>query len=539
MLVCVDKVTCVRMYNLIEKYWKEKIKALKKEVKAENFKVADRPSDAEKLLNWMNETEMAVVVSEDQGEVDRFRKWDLDIKPHRKRIKQGIELPKSMRDLPKFRNMLRMELDDAFKEEEHPFRIAIVCAMWLTGFNVPSLSTLYLDKPLKAHTLMQAIARANRVYEGKNNGMIVDYCGILKHLRKALATFGGTTAGGGSEEGQDPAKPDEELLASLAESIAFVRAFLDERSAPLDVVIQSEGFARNAAIVACKEAANENDKTRKRFEILCREVFKKFKACINASGVNKYRTDRDAINIVYKSLQRDKEKADISAIIRELHKVVDDVIETKETVTGEGFGPYDISKIDFDLLKREFEKSKKKNTTVQELKDVVESRLASILIRNPLRTDFQKRYDEIVAEYNREKDRVTIEQTFDALLQMVQELNEEDSRAVREGLNEESLAMFDLLKKNDLDAGDIKSIKQVAEGLLHEIKDQIAAIDQWRQRESTRDAIRTTIHDYLWADATGLPVDSYDEDDISQKTDAIFQHVYRVYPTVPSPVYAS
>ena len=166
---------------------------------------------------WMRETRAAVVVSEEQGEVEKFRKWDLDIIPHRTLIKKGIDLPESMRKKPRFRNMQRMALDDAFKEEEHPFRIAIICAMWLTGFDVPSLSTLYLDKPLKAHTLMQAIARANRVNEGKKNGLIVDYCGILRHLRKALATFAGTRAGG---QGADtyPARPEGELLDDLAES---------------------------------------------------------------------------------------------------------------------------------------------------------------------------------------------------------------------------------------------------------------------------------------------------------------------------------
>ena len=199
-----------------------------------------------------------------------------------------MDLPAEMRAKPRFRNMQRMAVDDAFKEQEHPFRIAVVCAMWLTGFDVPSLSTLYLDKPLKAHTLMQAIARANRVNEGKNNGLVVDYCGVLKHLRKALATFAGTRSGadGGGGGETDPAGPKEELLADLAEAIAMVRSFLDDGGAPLDDVIHKEGFARNAAIVACKEVANENDETRKRFEVLCREVFKKFKACINVRGVN-------------------------------------------------------------------------------------------------------------------------------------------------------------------------------------------------------------------------------------------------------------
>src|SRR5437899_3274298 len=150
-----------------------------------------------------------------------------------------------MQNKPQFRNMQRMELDAAFKQEEHPFRIAVVCAMWLTGFDVPCLSTLYLDKPLKAHTLMQAIARANRVHEGKNNGLIVDYCGILKHLRKALATFAG--AKGEDVGGEtDPARPAEELLADLAEAILLVRGFLQDGRASLDDVLQKTGFAKNA-----------------------------------------------------------------------------------------------------------------------------------------------------------------------------------------------------------------------------------------------------------------------------------------------------
>ncbi|MCJ7548091.1 MAG: HsdR family type I site-specific deoxyribonuclease, partial [Anaerolineae bacterium] len=224
MLVCIDKVTCVRMYDLIVKYWDKRIIELEAELVSTAFD--QKEIFLKRQIDWMKETCTAVVVSEEQGEVDKFRKWDIDITPHRRLIKEGIDLPESMRSNPQFRNMQRMDLDEAFKLEEHPFRIAIVCAMWLTGFDVPSLSTLYLDKPLKAHTLMQAIARANRVHEGKNNGLIVDYCGILKHLRSALATFAGTKADGQGGE-TDPARPDEELLADLAETITFVRTFLD------------------------------------------------------------------------------------------------------------------------------------------------------------------------------------------------------------------------------------------------------------------------------------------------------------------------
>lgn len=535
MLVCIDKVTCVRMYNLIVKYWDERITDLEAEMVA----VTDEQEEIyqQRQIDWMRETRTAVVISEEQGEVDKFHRWGLDITPHRRLIKEGIDLPESMRSKPQFRNMQRMDMDEAFKEEEHPFRIAVVCAMWLTGFDVPSLSTLYLDKPLKAHTLMQAIARANRVHEGKNNGLIVDYCGILKHLRSALATFAGTEAGGPGDE-TDPAKPDEELLADLAETIAFVRAFLDERNASLGNVIQKTGFERNAAIVACKEAANENDETRKRFEVICREVFKKFKACINIQGINMHRADRNAINIIYKSLQQDREQADITDIIRQLHQVVDEAIETTADRVVEEQAPYDISKIDFDRLKMEFERSPRKNTTVQNLRQAVEQRLQRLLNQNPLRTNFQLHYEEIVAEYNRDKDRITIEQTFEALLKLVQELDEEDSRAVREGLDEESLAIFDLLKMQNLSASDIKQIKTVAVGLLEELKAEKLRVDQWRDKEATRDAVRVTIRDFLWSDKTGLPVESYTPDDVNTIYEDVFRHVYRVYPTIPSPFFA-
>ena len=532
MLVCIDKVTCVRMHALIERYWNERIE----ELEAEH---AMAPGEQEAIylrrqIDWMRETRAAVVVSEEQGEVEKFRRWDLDIVPHRRIIKEGMDLPAEMRAKSRFRSMQRMAVDDAFKEQEHPFRIAVVCAMWLTGFDVPSLSTLYLDKPLKAHTLMQAIARANRVNEGKNNGLVVDYCGVLKHLRRALTTFAGD--GGGGRE-TDPAGLEEELLADLAEAIAMVRSFLDDGRAPLDDVIRKEGFARNASIVACKEVANENDETRKRFEVLCREVFKKFKACINVPGVNAHRADRDAIDVVYRSLQQDREQADVSDIIRVLHEVVDDAIDVRAVRVAEARPTYDISAIDFDRLKREFERSRSQRTAIQALKHAVEQRLQRLLARNPLRTDFQEHYEQIVAEYNREKDRVTIERTFEELLKFVQELEDEESRAVREGLDEESLAIFDLLKKPDLDKADIQRIKTVSKELLRTLKAEKLRIDQWRDKEATRSAVHVTIRDFLYSDETDLPAGAYSDEDVTTTTEAVFAHVYRAYPTVPSPFY--
>ncbi|ELC5573003.1 type I restriction endonuclease subunit R [Salmonella enterica] len=530
MFVCLDKITCVRMHKLIDFYWQQEIKTKEKAL----LSATDEQDLAwrERQLAWMKETLMAVVVSEEQGEVAKFEKWGLDIKPHRQLLKAGFELADGS----------RLDMEEAFKSSEHPFRVAVVCAMWLTGFDVPTLSTLYLDKPLKAHTLMQAIARANRVAEGKNNGLIVDYCGILKNLRKALATFtgAGDEGHGGGEGENEPAKPNEELLESLNESISFVAEFLRKHDFELSRIITETGFAKNAAIAQAKEIINQNDETRKRFEVMAREVFNKFKACINVPGVNGYRDMRDAINVLYKSLQADKEKADISDIMKDLYEIVDGSIDTTHKVKEpkpDGDRIYDISKIDFERLRQEFSRSERKNTTVQSLKHAVEKKLARLMMQNPLRTDYQEHYEKLVKEYNQEKDRVVIEKTFEALLKLNEELSHEEKRAIRECLDEESLVLFDLLSKPNLQPKEIAKIKQVATTLLATLKAERLKVANWQQKESTRDAVKQQIFDFLYDERTGLPVEQYEENEISDITERVFLHIYRAYPELPSPIY--
>ena len=518
MLVCIDKITCVRMRVIIHEKWQAEIAELEKEL----TKPSDEQAimDMERKLNWMRETIMAVVVSEEQGEVEKFRKWNLDVKPHRRLIKEGFETPDGK----------RIDVESAFKKEEHPFRVAIVCAMWLTGFDVPCMATLYLDKPLKAHTLMQAIARANRVAEGKNNGLIVDYCGILKNLRKALATFAGHTGiedtGDQPPPELDPVKPEEELLADLEEAIEAVRTFLGAKEFRLEDILEKTGFERNKAIIDAKEIVNQNDETRKRFQIICREVFKKFKACLTIRAINNYRSAYDAINIIYKSLQEDVEKADISEIMWALHAVIEEEIEMASEASdiSQPQRLFNISQIDFERLRKEFEQSPAKNTTVQSLKEVIDKRLCRMLKQNPSRKNFQKYFEKIVKDYNKEKDRVTIETTFEALLKLIGELDEEEKRAVNQGLSEESMALFDLLLKPQLSKKEIDQIKKVAEGLYQTIRKELDRIQDFAAKQSTRDEIKVKIKDFLWDENTGLP-ESFEPDEVEEKTDTVFVHL--------------
>src|SRR3990167_8004195 len=222
---------------------------------------------------------------------------------------------------------------------------------------------------------------------------------------------------------------------------------------------------------------------------MCREVFIKFKACLTIPKVNEYRSQYSAINIIYKSLQRDRELADISDIIKQLHEVIDNSVDVSPGKSKEPNKPYDISKIDFNRLRAEFDNARTKNTTVQTLKSVIERKLQRLIQRNPLRTDFQEHYERIIAEYNKEKNRQNIEATFEALLKFVQELDEEESRAVREGLDEEALAIYDLLLKPDLTAKEIQKIKKVAKELLEKLKEKLKNLYKWQDKEPTRDEV--------------------------------------------------
>jgi type I restriction enzyme R subunit len=523
MFVAIDKITAVRMYDYITEAWQARIVELERDL-------AGLKDDQERVVRtqqiaWMRETQMAVVVSDEQGEVQRFKDWNLDIIPHRKRMKDGFTVTEQVggREVEK-----RLDVETAFKRDDHPFRIVIVCAMWLTGFDVPSLSTLYLDKPLQAHTLMQAIARANRVKEGKSNGLIVDYCGILKNLRKALATFAGHTGGSGplapgeDQPTVDPLNPEEKLLEELAEAIVIVREGLRKDGFGLERLHDAEGFDKLKALRDAKELINTNDETRKRFEIGARAVFRKYKSCLTFPKVEAYKRDYQAINYIYSALQDDKMQADTTAIIQKLNEIVAEAIDIQPDAEDDKV--FDISKVDFDLLRKEFAKSERKASDVQDMRTVLENRLAKMLAANPTLGDFQDRFDKIIADYNKEKDKNTIEATFEALIRIAADLEAESQSHVALGLAPEEKPVFDLLMQEDLSKEEVRQIKSASITVLQAIRRRMEEVQDIFQKQSTRDGLRQEIYDLLYDDSTGLPASKYDDEILTEKTDAVFQH---------------
>lgn len=500
MFVCLNKVTCVRMYNYVQEYWQAEIDALQRRLKTAT---QQEVQELQKKLDWMRETEMAVVVSQDQNEVQTFRKWGLDILPHRAKME-------------------KRELDKEFKDADSPLRVVFVCAMWLTGFDVKTLSCLYLDKPLKAHTLMQTIARANRVAEGKSNGLIIDYIGIVKALRKALADY---TANTGSAS-TNPTVDKEVLLARIQEVLAAASDALAAHGVSLSKLVDATGFEKMGLLQTAADTMCETLETRKIFGTYASELLRLVKYADRNDIDADTRARKDAVLAVYGELQRKRKHADNTDLMVEINHIVNEHVHMEEPQ--KGLVPsrrFDISRIDFDLLKSEFAKAKRKNLMMKDLSELVRERLEKMLLVNPGRMDYYTRYQEIIDAYNAEQDRATIEKTFMDLMNLANDMSDEQQRYVREGFSsDEELSLYDLLFQENLSKQEIAKIKAVAVGLLSKIKAKIAELDHWTDKQETKAAVDNVIRNMLYAE---LP-DQY-LPNINEYRRRVYEYVYTRY----------
>ena len=505
MYVAIDKVTAVRMYNYISEAWDNYLEVQQKTIN----KISDEQDKLNKQREWewSKKTELGVVVSHEQNEIEKFEAWGLDIDPHRLKMNTS-------------------DLEKDFKDEDHPFRFAIVCAMWITGFDVKSLSTMYIDKPLKSHTLMQTIARANRVHKDKNNGLIVDYIETYKALLEALAIYGDSDSKGGSGGAEDaPVKPLDELVEELDEAVKSVDFFLkNECNFILSNIINAqETLIRIKHIQEGYNAICETDETKEKFGVLSRELFKKYKALMPEESIYTFQAKRDAINALYTMINAKIEEADVTHIVKQVQDVVDKSIETLnlELEKIEGYGQkIDISSLDFKKIEEEFLNVKEnQNIKVQSLKDKVSKKLNTLLDQNPLRIDFYERYQQIIEDYNQGKEYRSIKEIFDSLVVLLGDLSEEGKRAQREGLQEDELTVFDMLVAGKRVSDNDKSkVKEAAQKLLERLKQNEFKVDRWAEKTQTASAVRKVIEDYLYVE---LPSPSFD-DDVSTKADILY-----------------
>lgn len=526
MLVCIDKITCARMFQRIEPRWRFKLKELKEQIPKREAELAGEKNQDERerlathlerlrgQAQWMESTLIEIIISEAQNEVRDFKKWGLDIIPHRVRMKTGFETLDGK----------RVNIEDAFKDPQHPFRIAIVCAMWLTGFDVECLSTLYIDKPMKAHTLMQAIARANRVYPGKDCGVIVDYNGILKALRAALADYatGDDEASGEAE----PIAPIEVLLAALIEAIEAAENHLKGLGFDPARLENATGFDRIEALKDAVDAVYTSDEAKRRFEIMARQLFIRFKTLLMEPSAFRYAVRHDNIEAIYKKLTERRDTADVTELLKALHRIVNEAIRAQAPGDDHAEGlKVDLSKIDFDKLREEFAKKvKRKNAALQDIRELIEKKLAQMLAGNPIRMDFYKKYQQIIADYNREKDRVAVEETFARLIDLANSLDAEQHRAIEEGLTEDELALFDLLIEGNISKRARENVKQASKDLLAKINELVAPMPSWTQNATTQAEVKVAILDKLWS---ALPRPPFTDEDAEELAARVYDHVWQ------------
>jgi type I restriction enzyme, R subunit len=498
MVISIDKAAAVRMYDKVQKHWKIKLAELRKALAA-----AD-PADRQELarrLSFFENTDMAVVVSQSQNEIEQFKQKGLDIATHRKR-------------------MVKEDLETKFKNPDDPLRIVFVCAMWITGFDVPSCSTIYLDKPMKNHTLMQTIARANRVWRDKQNGLIVDYVGIFRNLQKALAIYG-TTQTGGEAPIQDKAELARLLRIAIERATEFSRAHGVEPGK----IQAATGFDREKLKEDAVAAFVVKDEIRRQYLGLAGEVEKLFKSLLPDPAANEFGPIRRVFAVVAEKIRSEVPVADISGVMEQVEEVLDQSIATEGYVikpSAVAANYIDLSQIDFELLKRQFDTGRKA-IAAQKLRNQLAVKVGQMVLANKTRMNFLEEFQKMIDEYN--SGAANIETFFARLMAFTQRLSDEEKRGIAEQLSEEELTLFDLLTKPDpvLTKAEERQVKRVAQGLLETLKREKLVLD-WRKRQTTRASVRYTIETVL----DQLPR-TYTPELYQKKCDVVYQHFFDAY----------
>lgn len=512
MVVSIDKATALKMLDKVRKHWAAEQKRVEKELRAYALP-EDKKREWLDRLEILKTTDMALIVSPGQNEIPLMKKQGLDIEPHRKRMSES-----------------QPPMDEKFKDPADPLRLVFLCAMWLTGFDAPSCSTVYLDKPMRNHTLMQTIARANRVFPGKHSGMIVDYANVFASLEKALAIYGLGTGG------ERPVRDKQKLVEELRHAVRQATVFCTGKGVDLAAIenLPAGGMERLGALNDAMNALIAPDDVRKEFlalEALVRTFYQAVKpdpaalefagraACLGAIA--------DAIRAMLHP-----EPVDIGKILGQVREVLDESI-TGADMPGKPAPLIDLSKIDLEALRKRLEKSKHRNTDLEMLKAAIRAQLEKLIRFNRTRADYLEKFEELIENYNNGSQ--SIEETLKKLLNLTGSLTEEEHRHIRENLSEEQLTVYDILTRPgpELTTEEREEVKKVARQVLARLN-SLLALD-WRRQTQARAKVRLAIEDTLDG---GLPK-PYTPEIYQSKCSALFEHVYESYYGEGDGIYAS
>jgi type I restriction enzyme, R subunit len=379
------------------------------------------------------------------------------------------------------------EIEKRFKDPDDPLELVIVRDMWLTGFNVPSAHSLYLDKPMKGHTLMQAIARVNRVFLDKPSGLVVDYLGLADQLRKAVDRYGG--------KGRDrPSIPIEQALRVLEEKCEIVRTMY--HGFDYTGFFTTQATARLSTLVAGSDHVLALDDGKKRYLDAMAALNKAAGIAIHLEGARVLRDDIGFFQAVEKSIRKvsgpdPKEQEQLNAAIRQ---IVSAAISSEGVI--DVFAAAGLKKPDISILSNDFLETVKasphKNLQMELLRKLLNDEIRALSRQNVVQS---KKFSEMLertmlAYQNRSLEAV---QVILELIEMAKELRDAPKRGEQLGLSEDELAFYDALAAH----GDVKEVMgdDLLAAIAHELVETVrnsVTID-WTQKESVRAKMRTRI----------------------------------------------
>jgi type I restriction enzyme R subunit len=523
MVISVDKFTCVKMYDKVQTFWKEEIKKLVGQISKTPDEVEKRR--LQRTLDYMRTVEMAVVVSEEAKEEEKFDKQNLDIRPHRKKMNKIDENGH--------------DIEYRFKDPKDKLQLVFVCAMWLTGFDAHTVSTLYMDKPMKDHTLMQTIARANRVTSYKindvvkKNGEIVDYYNVFRNMKRALSDY---ALGSEGKKGEMPVQEKSVLFELLDDAIEQGKSFCKELNIDLEsVLISGETFRNIKQFNQFADKILEKDVWKKQFNVYENTVTSLYEACKPEILGNNSRPIvfvfqylRGIIDCIVQQTDIESAKSRISDLLDQSIVTDDD----KPLASDQNDFPkyqiiqqgkkWDLSKINFQKLKSDFKEIEYKNIEIADLRAFLEDKLDKMIRQNSTRVDFAQKLQQIIDNYNAGGS--TNENYFEDLVNFAEKLKEEDERHIREGLTDDELELFDVLKKDKMTRDEEKKVKLAAKSLLHRLLEEApkVLVQDWYKDTQSQSRVKSAVEEVL--DKT-LP-ESYDRKIFKIKCDNVFELIY-------------
>jgi len=498
MFVAIDKAAAVRMHDLVLEAWMEHLGELREH--AERLPELERIGVAEQIA-FMEQTEMAVVVSQSQNEIADMEAAGLDIRPHRARMNEE-------------------DLDERFKDPDDPFRLVFVCGMWMTGFDVPSCSTIYLDRPMRNHSLMQTIARANRVFPEKENGLIVDYVGVFRHLEAALAIY---AAAREDDKDLEIIRDKSALVDELENELGELVTFAERWDIDLEDLSRAKGFEFIALRDAAVEALLVEDLVRREYLRRAGAVRRLFAAILPDAVAAHHAPVIAVARNIAETIRSLDPAPDLSAVSGAVQELLDRSVGAEEYViraAADGTDPeplVDLNSIDFDALAAQL--AGRKRSTVQRMLGELEGRVDAAAERNPTRRDLVEELRRLIEQYNAGS--LNVDELLRRLQSLSKELSKEEQRTVQEGLSEPELAVFDLLTRPDpiLSADEREQVKEIARKLMEHIQERLVL--DWRRKAETREAARALVKDVL----DELPK-AYDEETWNRKAGIVFDHIF-------------